>query len=744
MPQGSDGALYGADGTPGIVAAALVGRFVRLFTRTDHGVVFHDDLFRPFILLETTEQLQGFSRTVSFQRLSGSGAFAVLALFQSWGDCVAAKDFLAKRSGKTPSANDAPYLFLSDPVQQHLLFTGKTLLKGMEFPRLRRLALDIETWCSDGFRFSNPRRPGDRIITIAVMDSDGFQEIISGHELSEAAMIERLGEIIRNRDPDVLEGHNIFRFDLDYLRVRAEHLGVVLRWGRDGSVPVFHPSRFTIAERTLDYPRCDVFGRHIIDTYFLVQLHDVSTRELPGYGLKAAARHFGVAAEDRTYLAGDDINRIWREDPERLYRYNLDDVRETLELSRLLSPPYFLQTQIFPYSYQNCMVRGTATRINSLFLREYLRQRVAVPRPVGGFAEIEGGYTDVLVHGVVGPVVHCDVASLYPSLILAHRIQPAGDTLGLFLSLLARLRQFRLVAKQRSRSAADPSQCERYGLLQQTFKVLINSFYGYLGSPLHNFADLEAAARVTRLGRETIKTMVAWLQDRHARIVEVDTDGIYFLSPAHITTPEQETALVESLSAVFPEGIDVELDGRYRRMFSYKSKNYALLGYDGAITIKGSALKSRGMEQYLREFMAEVIRLLLSEQGPAIEGLYGEFVRRLRSHDFSIDWLAKTETLRESIPVYREKLRKGARKPSAAYELAARSTDEYRAGDQVSYYVTGRGKGVAVHECCRMWTEYDPLKPDVNIEYYEDKLLQVKKRFSSFFTDDCPLFSWNQ
>jgi DNA polymerase, archaea type len=740
----SDAVLFGADSTTGIVAAALVGRFVRLFVRTDHGVVFHDDPFHPVMLLESADQLGGFDRPVSYRHLAGPGAYAVLATFQGWGDCVAARDFLAKRSGKTPSVPDAPYLFISDPIHQHLLLTGKTLFKGLDFRRLRRLALDIETLCSPGYRFSNPQRQGDRIITIAIMDSEGFQEVISGHELSEAAMLERLGEIIRSRDPDVVEGHNIFRFDLDYLRVRAERHGVTLRWGRDGSAPTFHPSRFTIAERTMDYPCCDIFGRHIIDTYFLVQLHDVSSREMESYGLKAAARHFGVAAADRTYLAGDAISQAWHEDPEALYRYNLDDVRETLALSRLLAPPYFLQTQIFPYSYQNCMVRGNATRINALFVREYLRRGAAIPRAPGDLGTIEGGYTDVLVHGVVGPVVHCDVASLYPSLLLAHGLKPVGDALGLFLPLLGRLRQFRLTAKKRSREDADPAQRERYGLLQQTFKVLINSFYGYLGSPLHNFADLAIAGRVTHLGRETIRTMIAWLQERHARVVEVDTDGIYFLPPAGFATPEQEEALVKELSGTLPEGIDVELDGRYKRMFSYKSKNYALLSHDDSIIVKGSALKSRGMEKYLREFMAELITLLLHDQGQAVLRVYERYGQRLRSHDFTIDWLSKTDTLREAPATYQQKVRQGKRKPSAAYEIALRSADVYRSGDQISYYISGRGKGVASHEHCRPVIDYDPAHPDVNVDFYLDKLLQVKKRFTDFLDDDCPLFSWNR
>ena len=83
------------------------------------------------------------------------------------------------------------------------------------------------------------------------------------------------------------------------------------------------------------------------------------------------------------YLDGDRISETFRTDPEQLFRYNMDDVRETLALFRLLGYPWFLQTRIFPYSFQNCPLRGNATRINTLFLREYLHRGHAIPARTG-------------------------------------------------------------------------------------------------------------------------------------------------------------------------------------------------------------------------------------------------------------------------------------------------------------------------------------------------------------------------
>jgi DNA polymerase elongation subunit (family B) len=197
---------------------------------------------------------------------------------------------------------------------------------------------------------------------------------------------------------------------------------------------------------------------------------------------------------------------------------------------------------------------------------------------------------------------------------------------------------------------------------------------------------------------------------------------------------------VEDLSKALPAGIDVEVGGRYEAMFSYKIKNYALLGYDGKIILKGSALKSRGMEKYLREFMKELIRLLLLNQPAKIEALYGDYVQLLRTHSFDINLLAKTETLGESPANYLQKVKHGKRNPSAAFEIALRSTHDYRAGDQVSHYVAGSGKGVTAYENSRPVAVYDPSHPDENVEYYIEKLKQLKQKFTRLLDKEMSLF----
>ena len=118
-----------------------------------------------------------------------------------------------------------------------------------------------------------------------------------------------------------------------------------------------------------------------------------------------------------------------------------------------------------------------------------------------------------------------------------------GDRLGVFLRTLGDLRSFRIQAKAAVREL-DGTARRNLEALQQTFKILINSFYGYLGFGLGHFNDFVQANAVTRGGRELIQAAVAALEDSGAQVIEVDTDGIYFVAPPGV---ERRGCRAESL-----------------------------------------------------------------------------------------------------------------------------------------------------------------------------------------------------
>ncbi len=713
--------LFGADPSARIVAVELGDTgTVKVYRReTDGTTRCETEEFRPFVWANADVADLGLSAA---EKLAGDLPYGWLVRTTSWKELIALRNGL-KQAGRN-------FFALSDPVQHYLTHSGRTLFKQLPFEELKRMQIEVLSFAGGELEVS----PDDHLTSIALSDNTGWEELLlidpENIAESEHAAIKRLTSLIKERDPDVIEGHNLFKFDLPFLVARARKAKTKLDWGRSGGFLRSRPSRLQIAEKTIDYPKFAIEGRHFVDTFLLAQFYDVGMRSLAGFERSDVAQHFGLtSAAEISQLGGKELQRAWQESPERYRERALCAVRETRAVADLLSPSYFIQAQIFPYNYQDVIVRGNATRINALFLREYFRQRHSIPEmpAVRGF---EGGYTDIFFTGVARNVWHCDIASLYPSIMLQFDCFPVNDQLQIFRHLLTDLRTFRLQAKSDMREAKDAAARRYFHALQNTFKILINSFYGYLGFAQGSFADFEAAARVTQIGRDLLKKMIEWLQAQGAQVIEVDTDGIYFVPPAGAEAEQLRSELAKEL----PPGIEVEFDEQFDAMFSYKAKNYALLDKEGGVTLKGGALKSRGLEKFQRVFLEEMIRLLMQEKPEAIPPLRDDFERRMRAGEMPIEMLMKTDTLQDSLDKYRAKIAGGGRNRAAAYELALASGRNYKPGDQISYYVKATPKKVAAYEAAKLVSEFDPQARDENVDYYVAKLDELMKKFANVIT----------
>jgi DNA polymerase, archaea type len=703
--------LFGFDGMERIVAVEFsIPNQIKIFVREPNGSTsVQTEEFSPFLWTSSA----GIA-------LAGALTLDQLMTFPDWRSYQEARSRLTKEQ--------TPLFAFNDPVQQYLTFSGRTLFKGMRFEDLRRLQIGVQAAVSDDPAVSASDR--ESISAISLSDSSGWEQILvveRDSSESERTALEALTTTIQERDPDVIEGHNLFKSDLPLLFARAKKLKVRLAWGREGSSLSSRPSRLQIAEKLIQYPKFTVRGRHIADSWVLAQFYDVSSRELETFGLENIARHFRVSEKDRVSFAPERIHHASLEDPEAFRTYALQNVREVRSLAAILSRSYFVQAQIFPYNYQDVIIRGNATKIDALFLREYLRRRHSIP----DFPEVrpfEGGYTDIFHTGIIEGVWHCDVTSLYPSLMLAFGFLPKNDALSVLEGMLRDLRAFRVEAKNALRAAEDPLERGTLDALQGTFKILINSIYGYLGFAQGHFADFDAAENVTAKGREILRCMVKWLEEHGAKVIEIDTDGIYFRPPEGVAIDDLRRGLTTQLQP----GIEVELDKRYRAMFSYKAKNYALLDDSGALIIKGGALKSRGMEPYLRDYLEAFLRLLLNGESEKAALLREEMSLRIRRREMPIASLAKTEALQDSVASYTKKITASSRNRSAAFELAIKSGRNYQAGDQISYYITGTSRKVTAYENAKLASEWNPEARDENIDYYVSKLDELAARFIEF------------
>src|SRR5262249_53554112 len=233
-------------------------------------------------------------------------------------------------------------------------------------------------------------------------------------------------------DPDVIEGHNLFGFDIPYLAARAEALRVPLALGRNGSeMRIGRERNCPIGGTSRAFCPALVWGRHCIDTMLAPQRFDVGRGELESYGLKECAQVYGLAAPDRIIVDRAQIASLWKSDPERVRRYAIQDVEETRRLAELVTPTEFYQAQMVPETYQNVATTGTGEKINPLLIRTYLAAGHGVPLQQPS-REVPGGHTEVRRTGVIRHVVKADVESLYPSIMLRDHLRPASDTLDVF------------------------------------------------------------------------------------------------------------------------------------------------------------------------------------------------------------------------------------------------------------------------------------------------------------------------
>ncbi len=518
------------------------------------------------------------------------------------------------------------------PVEQYLMLTGRVYFRGMVYDDLHRMQFDLETTALDPHR--------GRIFMVAIRDNRGFSTVLEApRPEDEAALIAQLCQIISERDPDVIENHNLFGFDLPFLEERAKLYSIPLALGRQGGPMLLERREETLAigPEARKRVRYSVAGRELIDTLDAVRRHDFVVRDMPGHRLKEAAKYFGIASSERVYLEGEAIFETYRRDPAMVRHYALDDVNEVDGLSRRLLGAPFALASMAPRRYERLASAGPAMGIlEPILVRAYLRARAALPARLnsqsGEQGLHEGGAVHLFATGVAEQVVKADVASLYPSLMRTFQIGPSSDRLGVFLSILGQLTDLRLAHKAAAKQALPGSvEANHHDATQAAMKILINSAYGYMGAgAMALFADNRAAGEVTQRGRAVLTQVLDELRQRGMALIEADTDGVYFSVPSG-WTEEQERSLVEEIGANLPAGIRLEYEGRYRAMFSHEVKNYALMTYDERLIVRGVAMRSSRAEPFGERFLRQALPYTMLGDVVSVRRVYLEMVEALRS-----------------------------------------------------------------------------------------------------------------
>ncbi len=718
--------LFGWDNTPGIVSVwaesdGLAHVFRRLESADGSTTLVHErERFRPWVLLSSLEDLGPAAdrivrsevhgepeRGFSVRELEGPGELRYLVRADDGRILTdtllrGASARLGRPVGSMRDVGEDRVLLLP-PEEQYLVATGRTYFRDLSFDRLRRMQIDLETTGLD------PER--DRIFLIAVRTPEGESfalEARGGAPSDEAELLRELERTVSESDPDVIENHNLHGFDLPFLVRRARLHRVPLALGRLPGSPRTRPAargaRFggapSRANEALKRVRFTVPGRELVDTMDAVRRHDFSARDLPGHGLKAVARHFGLAREEREYVSGARIFEEYQRNPERVKRYALDDVHEAAGLARLLGGAPFALARMAPRRYERLADAGAATGVlDPLLVRAYLREGAALPahQESDGTAH-QGAALRVFATGVAERIVKADVASLYPSLMCEYRIGPSRDRLGALLTMVEKWVELRLAAKARGKAAA-PGSSERFvdEALSAALKLVVNSAYGYLAAAsLTRFADVHAANEVTRRGRETLGILCRELSARGVTLLEADTDGVYFSVPEG-TTEVDERRIVDEVARALPPRVKLEFEGRYRAMLSHEPKNYVLLPYaeDGSegaekLVLRGVAFRSSRSEPFGDAFLQKAGACLLRGDVSGVRAVYMDMAGRLRRRELPTFDLTTRVRLTKTPEAYGAS--RALRKELPYEALLATGRSQWTVGDRIRVYRGPKGR----------------------------------------------------
>jgi DNA polymerase elongation subunit (family B) len=404
------------------------------------------------------------------------------------------------------------------------------------------------------------------------------------------ATCDRLGEFI-------LTGYNLFDFDLTYLIERAAKRNVKRQCpfyyytDRNGNVVRWKvaTTEGTLKRDPLDYNAILVdrdLPIRIVDTQHLVCRWDYTAKQLIHYDLKSVAEHFTVNIPDRPVLSHKQIVHDYYHNRPRFNAYLLADLRETYALFAKLIPPYVGVAALTELPLEKVAVKSTAWVWQQILERYYNGS----PQP-DEKRDYEGGLV-VSRKGLWSPCLKLDIASLYPTIMLAYRIHSRKDTDQIALRWLKTLTQQRLVLKAKAK-AGDPNA----QILQEAMKILLNSLYGFYGTGGYGFNDMTAAERVTEIGRKVLTCMIAAIEDLGGIIVEADTDGLIV---CYRNADPQE--ILQAVSEAIPPVFKVEVEWLEATVFVSDDKNYVVIDRNGKIeTVKGSKWRGRDKPAYARK-----------------------------------------------------------------------------------------------------------------------------------------------
>jgi DNA polymerase-2 len=560
---------------------------VRLVGRLAHDVAFlvEDDRFRPyfFVAQEEAAALAGGPgvelRQTDLRDMRGRKVVEVVA--QLPGDVPPLRERVEQTGGCALEADlRFAYRYLIDrgilagvaiEGRAEAIRPGLVRFRNPELapadcrPPLRTISIDLET-APDASEIFSIALAGEGVAEVHLVASAP----VAGAQVhpDERHLLAAAAERLRALDPDILTGWNVVDFDLRTWVRRARALGLTAQLGRvPGAVTFQRDQRFT------RQTRADVPGRAVVDGVALAR----DALRLEDYRLETVARAVlgrGKLLDADAPDAAAEIRRLYREDPEALVAYNLEDARLVLDILQREGLLALTLERSALCGMPLDRVGASIASFDRLYLPELRRRGFVAPsvNPQRKTAQVRGGALLEPEPGIFTNVAVFDFRSLYPSLIRAFNLDPLaharaaddedaieapggarfarGDAI--LPAVIERFMERREEAKRRGDRHAD-----------QAIKIMMNALFGVLGAGSCRFFDPDVANAITGFGQQTLHWTREAFEDEGVRVLYGDTDSVFVqLDPA--ARPEAALAAAEALRDRVERSIDARIRSAYR------------------------------------------------------------------------------------------------------------------------------------------------------------------------------------
>nr|WP_238936098.1 DNA polymerase II [Pseudomonas weihenstephanensis] len=591
-------------------------------------------------------------------------------------------------------------------------------------PRLKLVSLDIET-SEQGDLYSIALEGcGQRQVYMLGKASETDSAVDFDLEFcaSRGELLQRLNQWMALHDPDAIIGWNVIQFDMRVLHEHARRLGIPLLLGRGASEMQWreHGSRN-------NHFFASAAGRLIIDG---IESLRSATWSFPSFSLENVAQTLLGEGKDIStpYQRMDEINRMFVEDKPALARYNLKDcelVTRIFEHTELLT---FLLERASVTGLEADRSGGSVAAFYHLYMPLMHRQGFVAPNLGDNPPQASpGGFVMESQPGLYESVLVLDYKSLYPSIIRTFLIDPLGLVEGLrdprdeasvpgFRGArFSRTRHCLPAIIERVANGREVAKREKNAPLSQALKIIMNAFYGVLGSSGCRFFDTRLASSITLRGHEIMLKTRALIEAKGYSVIYGDTDSTFvWLRSEHSEADASRIGreLVSDVNQWWQAHVQAQygLSSALELQFETHYRRFLMPTIRGAE--EGSKKRYAGMIERpdgQLEMVYKGLETVRSDWSPLAQqfqqALYERIFKRQPYQDYVRDFVRSTLAgEHDELLIYRKRLRR----PLSDYERnvpphvrAARLADDYndqhgrprqyQRGGSIRYVITVAG-----------------------------------------------------